>query len=773
MVFSPGYVHPDEFFQAQEVAAVRMHSLGVDLAWEFKGAAPCRAGIVPYLSAELPYRAATAAAAWIGCSPPAWLMLVAPRLLALALSLLVDVAAARLASVVGASQGGVLLTLATAWPMFLLHTRPFSNTYESVLFALLLVLALAPPRAVPSFVTSFVFGGLLSLAVFFRFTILLFALPLLIPLLTPFLPHTLRIWLWGWSNGPIRRLQRRESDPGNGDQRARGGGVRQRSSWRVGIHAMLLPETHGAGRSWAEGSRGLRVGGVVVGGVVAAGVLIFFDSVYFFQTLQIFPQEGGWFSGRPVVTPLNSLLYNFDSANLATHGLHPRLTHLVVNLPMLFGPLFLAALFSLLPSRAGGGEDSPSDGSNSSGYTQGLNSPAREAAERLRLSRLGARATLGACCASGLLFLSLAPHQEPRFLLPLTLPLTLLFSHTVAFPPPITPLRTTSSSSSTSSRGGSSPPWAFWRRRRRSGGGMSRTWLVFNAVMLLLFAGVHQGGVTRALLWLAGRGGGDEGFSQGVARGDSVVWFRTYMPPVASLLLAPTAAPGCLPPAGPRPRSLPLPGTAPSWSIWLQDTMQDAMQDAMDVTGWGSTGQGDEGSWTRWFEEMSRNVGHFGNVWGSFPGFSAKDPEPGVGEDGKGECKREEEDAGGARVGWGVCTGWRSVDLGGAEPDQLERTVLHLASPPWGGGHAPRVWVVAPASAAKHIPPARTDAGGAGGVGASWNTRASCTQVYSVWGHLSLEDPPWEGVEMGEDGWKGYLREVARRTSLAIYICEV
>ena len=33
---------------------------GVDLPWEFKGAAPCRAGIVPYLSAELPYRVATA-----------------------------------------------------------------------------------------------------------------------------------------------------------------------------------------------------------------------------------------------------------------------------------------------------------------------------------------------------------------------------------------------------------------------------------------------------------------------------------------------------------------------------------------------------------------------------------------------------------------------------------------------------------------------------------------------------------------------------------------
>ena len=59
--------------------------------------------------------------------------------------MLVDVSAARLAPVVGISGRSVHLTLATAWPMLLLHTRPLSNTYESILFALLLVLFLAPP----------------------------------------------------------------------------------------------------------------------------------------------------------------------------------------------------------------------------------------------------------------------------------------------------------------------------------------------------------------------------------------------------------------------------------------------------------------------------------------------------------------------------------------------------------------------------------------------------------------------------------------------------
>ena len=40
-----------------------------------------------------------------------------------------------------------------------------------------------------------------------------------------------------------------------------------------------------------------------------------------------------------VVTPYNALAYNLDTKNLATHGIHPRCTHLLINFPMLFGPL--------------------------------------------------------------------------------------------------------------------------------------------------------------------------------------------------------------------------------------------------------------------------------------------------------------------------------------------------------------------------------------------------------------------------------------------------
>ncbi|CAD6592277.1 MAG: alpha 1,2 mannosyltransferase [Alectoria sarmentosa] len=82
---------------------------------------------------------------------------------------------------------------------------------------------------------------------------------------------------------------------------------------------------------------------------------------------------------NPTFTPLNSFLYNTQTSNLATHGLHPHYQHLVVSLPLLLGPalyLFFSTPINNVP----------------------------------RLPVLSA--------ISGTLLLSGIPHQEPRFLLP-------------------------------------------------------------------------------------------------------------------------------------------------------------------------------------------------------------------------------------------------------------------------------------------------------------------------------------------------------------------
>ena len=87
----------------------------------------------------------------------------------------------------------------------------------------------------------------------------------------------------------------------------------------------------------------------------------------------------------PIITPINNLLYNSDSSNLALHGLHPHYQHLLVNLPQLLGPAYAMMAISLwgLPV--------------------------------IPTWLKNARAV---SALSATVILSIFPHQEPRFLIP-------------------------------------------------------------------------------------------------------------------------------------------------------------------------------------------------------------------------------------------------------------------------------------------------------------------------------------------------------------------
>jgi len=84
-----------------------------------------------------------------------------------------------------------------------------------------------------------------------------------------------------------------------------------------------------------------------LGFLVTTVMLITGDTYYY---LGRFPGPGDFLSptARLVITPLNNVLYNADVANLALHGVHNRLTHLLVNLPSLLGPP-LILLFTQRP----------------------------------------------------------------------------------------------------------------------------------------------------------------------------------------------------------------------------------------------------------------------------------------------------------------------------------------------------------------------------------------------------------------------------------------
>ncbi|KAL4980253.1 GPI mannosyltransferase 4 [Aspergillus desertorum] len=119
--------------------------------------------------------------------------------------------------------------------------------------------------------------------------------------------------------------------------------------------------------------------------IVTFGI-IFFCIAVFADT--IFYRPSASFADilrSPIITPLNNLLYNADSSNLALHGLHPHYNHFLVNLPQLLGPALLATVLQA--------------------YKQGF----------IPSWMMNVRA---ASALSATAMLSIFPHQEPRFLIP-------------------------------------------------------------------------------------------------------------------------------------------------------------------------------------------------------------------------------------------------------------------------------------------------------------------------------------------------------------------
>ncbi|NP_001385699.1 GPI mannosyltransferase 4 isoform X1 [Rattus norvegicus] len=141
------------------------------------------------------------------------------------------------------------------------------------------------------------------------------------------------------------------------------------------------------------------------GAALAAGLFVAVDSWYFSSL------SG---STGVVLTPVNFLYYNLDPQNLARHGTHARLTHLAVNGFLLFGVLHAQALQAAWQQLLACLRAFPQTRLLGEPGTQGLLSSSKS---RLLLLYF-----------TPLLLLSAFSHQEPRFLIPLLVPLVLLCS---------------------------------------------------------------------------------------------------------------------------------------------------------------------------------------------------------------------------------------------------------------------------------------------------------------------------------------------------------
>ncbi|XP_030060555.1 GPI alpha-1,2-mannosyltransferase 4 [Microcaecilia unicolor] len=211
---------------------------------------------------------------------------------------------------------------------------------------------------------------------------------------------------------------------------------------------------------------------------VTAILLIVADTLYFTpppcqknSTLSV-----GW---NAVLTPLNFLAYNVNPCHLAQHGTHPRLNHLLVNGMLLFGILHLSALSAVLKSCI---------------HCLCQLSQVIHTHQMPPLApRAGPVPVLLLFYVVPLALLSMFSHQEPRFLIPLILPLVLLRA-----------------------RGGKTVQW-------------KSAIVCFNVCGAIFFGVLHQGGLVPALCHL-----------EKVVRSESqqknvssitLLFTHTYMPP--------------------------------------------------------------------------------------------------------------------------------------------------------------------------------------------------------------------------------------------------
>lgn len=161
------------------------------------------------------------------------------------------------------------------------------------------------------------------------------------------------------------------------------------------------------------------------------------------------------FPDNLIVAPLNSLLYNSKVDNLSKHGIHPLYTHVLINYPQIVGPLLLL----LFPFR--------------------------------RSEYLGTTPFLA--YVSGLFSLSIIPHQELRFLIPI-IPLACCCVNFNGSP-------------------------KFVRT-------VIKLWLFFNVLMIIFMGFLHQAGLVGATTYLS-----EILNSEKSVKPFSLIYWRTYKPP--------------------------------------------------------------------------------------------------------------------------------------------------------------------------------------------------------------------------------------------------
>jgi len=457
-----GYIHPDEHFQTVEVIIGDVMELETHRTWEFNVTAPLRSPTVPYSLYGVPlfflkyvnmyfYNLY----GWNFIGP--FLLQLLPRLVMLMLSLTVDFTVYQICKLYKHSFNQCLTTLASSYIMLIYSTRTFSNSVELALSSLLLYLVahtikrtdetvylqhlvqtsykeaktikekveiqkkrkLIPPH---DFKFIIPISLICAIGFFNRPTFVLFSFP------------PLFFWFQrGVSNKSVFTPF-------------------QMFNFRI---ALLIPLV-----------------------LIFGALLILTDSLYYGQLtpIKLWNLTMSWEDWK--VAPFNFIMYNIVPGNVVSHGEHPWYTHILVNLPVLLGPLAPIFVITVL------------NWVSECIYNDWRHKPDVRNVFSLTLMS----------SSLPVIGLSVIKHQEPRFLIPILPSVILMCSHKLRW------------------KCGSWKP-------------MLTVWYAFNILAVVWFGFIHQAGVVPLQRDI---GNLDHGHVPYV----NLVYSHTYMPPRYPLMQA-------------------------------------------------------------------------------------------------------------------------------------------------------------------------------------------------------------------------------------------
>ncbi|XP_014610169.1 PREDICTED: GPI mannosyltransferase 4 [Polistes canadensis] len=446
LVPQTGYIHPDEYFQAIEVISGDRFDIDIYKPWEYNTTFPIRTIFIPqilvgtsysFLKFLSPYGFNLFGTSLI--SP--YYLIVFPRLFMCILSFVSDYCLYKICCMCGQNYKVRLITFASSYVMLTYATRVFSNSIELILTSLLLFytsqcMVYSEKVIIQSDYLSNKYDQAKNGVERVKYYKLLGSLP------SHSLNHCLKIatiTVIGIFNRPtfvafafppiFFWLQR---------------GLGSRSIGLLHFH--------------------IRIFTFIICGIPTAIFFILVDSFYFgYLTMG----EIGNFDislNNFVVTPLNFLKYNSNPKNLENHGLHPRFLHFLLNIPLLYNVLGIIGLITFARMSFSGLKG------------KWLELP--------RIQSIVSLMTISFIVPVALL--SCFPHQEPRFIIPVILPLVFLYAPKLSHVPGVDTVSHIKQNNPTKYK----PDNKTHKLTK-----LQIIWYCSNIVLCLFYGFLHQGGV--------------------------------------------------------------------------------------------------------------------------------------------------------------------------------------------------------------------------------------------------------------------------------------